>query len=104
MDEAQRAQRLDQGEAPGIEAAQRLVAFEEHLPLPLPLLVPPGDAPGLARAMIILARDAQLRARYSAAARHRVLEFTTDRMVERTLEVYRSIEEPSRADSHGEPG
>jgi len=68
------------------------------------LLVPPGDAPGLARAMIILARDAQLRARYSAAARHRVLEFTTDRMVERTLEVYRSIEEPSRADSHGEPG
>ena len=68
------------------------------------LLVPPGDAPGLARAIVILARDAQLRARYSAAARSRVLEFTTDRMVERTLEVYRSIGRSSRADSQGDNG
>jgi len=68
------------------------------------LLVPPGDAPGLARAIVILAGDAQLRARYSAAARQRVLEFTTDRMVERTLEVYRSIEGPSRAGSQGDNG
>jgi len=56
------------------------------------LLVPPGDAAGLARAIVILARDAPLRARCSAAAQKRVQEFTADRMVERTEEVYRSIE------------
>lgn len=61
------------------------------------LLVPPGDAPGLARAMVVLARDAALRAGYSAAARKRVLEFTADRMVERTAQVYRSIEQSSRS-------
>ena len=55
------------------------------------LLVPPGNAPALARAMVILAQDPQLRAQYSAAAQRRVLEFTADKMVERTEDVYRSI-------------
>jgi len=58
------------------------------------LLVPPGNAPALARAMVILARDPQLRRLYSAAALRRVMDFTADRMVERTEEVYRSIEAP----------
>ena len=44
-----------------------------------------------ARAMIILGQDRQLRARYSAAALSRVMDFTADRMVERTEDVYRSI-------------
>jgi glycosyltransferase involved in cell wall biosynthesis len=56
------------------------------------LLVPPGNAPALARAMILLARDPALRSRYAAAARERVGAFTADRMVEGTLAVYRSIE------------
>jgi glycosyltransferase involved in cell wall biosynthesis len=56
------------------------------------LLVPPGNAPALARAMVLLARDRALRSGYAAAARGRVLEFTSDRMVEGTLAVYRSIE------------
>lgn len=60
------------------------------------LLVPPGNAPALARAMVILAEDPELRARYSAAALTRVLAFTADRMVERTEEVYRSILPPSK--------
>lgn len=56
------------------------------------LLVPPGNAPALARAMILLAGDPALRSRYAAAAKTRVLEFTADRMVERTGEIYRSID------------
>ena len=56
------------------------------------LLVPPGNAPALARAMVLLARDRALRSGYAAAAKERVLEFTADRMVEGTLTVYRSIE------------
>ena len=56
------------------------------------LLVPPGNAPALARAMVLLARDRALRSGYAAAAKERVLEFTADRMVEGTLAVYRSIE------------
>jgi glycosyltransferase involved in cell wall biosynthesis len=58
------------------------------------LLVPAGNAPALGRAMVILAGDANLRARYSAAALTRVQEFTADRMVERTEDVYRSIPPP----------
>ena len=55
------------------------------------LLVPPGNAPALARAMVILAQDPRLRAQYSAAAQKRVQDFTADRMVEKTEDVYRSI-------------
>ena len=58
------------------------------------LLVPPGNAPALGRAIVILARDAPLRARYSAAALQRVMEFTSDAMVEKTERVYQSIERP----------
>jgi glycosyltransferase involved in cell wall biosynthesis len=56
------------------------------------LLVPPGNAPALARSMILLARDRALRSGYAAAAKERVREFTADRMVEGTLSVYNSIE------------
>jgi glycosyltransferase involved in cell wall biosynthesis len=55
------------------------------------LLTPPGNAPALARAMIILASDAGLRARLREAARQRVQEFTADRMVEKTEAVYASL-------------
>jgi glycosyltransferase involved in cell wall biosynthesis len=55
------------------------------------LLTPPGDAPALARAVLILSRDGDLRRRLAAAARQRAAEFTIDRMVERTLEVYASL-------------
>ena len=65
------------------------------------LLVPPGNAPALARAIVILAKDPQLRARYSAAALKRVLQFTTDRMVDATEAVYRSIGQPSLEGSSG---
>lgn len=54
------------------------------------LVVPPGDADALADALRTLVEDANLRARLGARARERVLaEFTRDRMVERTLAVYR---------------
>jgi len=60
------------------------------------LLVPPGNAPALARAIVILAEDPRLRARYSAAALSRVMDFTADRMVEKTESIYRSIGRPFR--------
>lgn len=53
------------------------------------LLVPPGRADALARAMHRLAEDAQLRSAMGRRARERVMtEFTLERMVERTLDVY----------------
>jgi len=55
------------------------------------LLTPPGDAPVLARAVVILSRDRDLRQRLAGAARQRAAEFTIDRMVERTAEVYASL-------------
>ena len=58
------------------------------------LLVPPGNGPALARAMVLMARDPRLRARYSAAAQARVLDFTIERMVGGTEDVYRSIRAP----------
>jgi len=60
------------------------------------LLVPPGNAPALARAIVVLAEDPQLRARYSAAALKRVMEFTADSMVEKTENIYGSIGQPAR--------
>ena len=56
------------------------------------LLVPPGNAPALARGIVLLAQDPRLRASYSAAALKRVQEFTADRMVQRTEDVYRSVD------------
>jgi glycosyltransferase involved in cell wall biosynthesis len=55
------------------------------------LLSPPGNAPALARSIVILARDGGLRARLREAARERVREFTAERMVERTEAVYASL-------------
>jgi glycosyltransferase involved in cell wall biosynthesis len=55
------------------------------------LLTPPGDAPALARAVVTLSRDGDLRQRLSIEARRRVAEFTIDRMVDCTAEVYASI-------------
>lgn len=55
------------------------------------LLVPPGNAPAMARAMVLLAGDAPLRERLVGAARRRVREFAAERMIERTEAIYRSL-------------
>jgi glycosyltransferase involved in cell wall biosynthesis len=52
-------------------------------------LVPPGDVPALEDTMRTLARDEGLRRQVGHAARERVLsEYTVERMVEQTLDVY----------------
>ncbi len=54
------------------------------------LLIPPGDVEALVGAMRTLLGDEGLRRRLGEAAQRRVLtEYTVERMVERTLEVYR---------------
>jgi glycosyltransferase involved in cell wall biosynthesis len=54
------------------------------------VLIPPGDAQALAKEMSRLISDPPLRQRLGEAARNRVLaEYTIERMVERTLDVYR---------------
>jgi glycosyltransferase involved in cell wall biosynthesis len=54
------------------------------------ILVPPGDAAVLANEMSTLLSDPSLRQRLGEAARRRVLaEYSIERMVERTLDVYR---------------
>jgi glycosyltransferase involved in cell wall biosynthesis len=56
------------------------------------LLVPPGDAAALARAMEKLARDPELRAGLGRAGRARVRErFGLERMIEETLAVYGEV-------------
>jgi L-malate glycosyltransferase len=55
------------------------------------LLIPPGDAPALARAIRTLLEDVSLRARLVAEARRRAGEFSIDHMVERTEAVYRTL-------------
>lgn len=53
------------------------------------LLVPPGDHQGLAAAINRLLANADLRARLGQAARERVIrEFSVDRMVDETVDVY----------------
>lgn len=53
------------------------------------VLVPPRDAPALARAIVALLRDESLRRRYGQAGLARVRErFTVDRMVAETAAVY----------------
>ena len=54
------------------------------------LLVPPGNVDALANVMRMLLANEALRRRLGEAARRRVLaEYTVERMVEQTLEVYR---------------
>ena len=56
------------------------------------LTVPPGDADALASAINLLLDDADLRAQYGKAARRRAeQEFSLDRMVGRTLELYEKV-------------
>ena len=56
------------------------------------LLSEPGDAAGLAAAMLRLAGDPDLRGRLGAAGRARALaEFTQERMIERTLKVFEEV-------------
>ncbi len=56
------------------------------------LLVEPGDATALASALTRLLDNPELRSRLGSAARHRVeSEFTADRMVARTFDVYRDV-------------
>jgi glycosyltransferase involved in cell wall biosynthesis len=56
------------------------------------LLVPPGDAPGLARAMLALAQDPQRMARMGEAARARVLSgFTEQHVIEAVAGMYREL-------------
>ncbi len=58
------------------------------------LTVPPGDVAALTEALQRLVTDAGLRDRLGRQARERArAEFTTDRMVERTLEVYAEARE-----------
>lgn len=56
------------------------------------LTVPPGDVPALAEALQTLVADESLCARLGAQARERArAQFTVDRMVDRTLEVYAEL-------------
>ncbi|HXH28405.1 MAG TPA: glycosyltransferase, partial [Candidatus Polarisedimenticolia bacterium] len=69
-----------------LEGVSEIVEDRRHA-----LVVPPGNVAALARAIVLLASDADLRRRLSAAARARVREFSSDRMIERTEAVYRSL-------------
>jgi len=57
------------------------------------ILVPAGDAERLARAVQKIAAAPGLRAELTARGRERVREFSMDRMVERTLEIYQQVTE-----------
>jgi glycosyltransferase involved in cell wall biosynthesis len=83
--------------------ASRIGAIPELVSMPgvNGLLVEPGDVEELASNMARLAGDDGLRARLGAAGRQRVLsEFTLERMIDRTLDVYdaaRARFRPARA-------
>ena len=55
------------------------------------LLSPPGDAQALADHVVRLLSDRDLAASFTARGRSSVLDFSVDRMVERTLDVYTRI-------------
>jgi glycosyltransferase involved in cell wall biosynthesis len=56
------------------------------------LLVPPGDAGALAGAILDLARDRPRRLQLGAAAReHVIANFSADRMVDRTIDLYEEL-------------
>jgi glycosyltransferase involved in cell wall biosynthesis len=55
-------------------------------------LVPPGDSDALAEALVTLRRDGVKRERLGIAGAERLRrQFTLERMVERTIEVYRAV-------------
>ncbi len=59
------------------------------------LAVPPADPPALADALLRLLKDPPLAERLAAEGRRTVeKEFTADRMVERTIELYRRLLDP----------
>ena len=55
------------------------------------LLSPPGEAPALGENIVRLLSDPDFAAFLAARARTRVEEFSVNRMVDRTIEVYRSV-------------
>ena len=56
------------------------------------LVVPPGDVVALATALRTLFADSTLRERFGAAGRRRVAqEFTSARMAERSVALYREV-------------
>ena len=75
--------------ASALDGVREIVDDERH-----GLLTPPGDSDALGRAIMRLAADRDLGTRLASSARQRVREFTLDSMVERTAQVYRSIQEP----------
>ena len=67
-------------------------------------LVPPRDAGAMAGRLVLLLKDAALRARLGTAARARASErFTVERMVERTAGVYASLAGTRRAAGSARP-
>ena len=65
---------------------------EVVLPGKTGLLVPPSDPQAFADGILQLAGDADLRARYGEAGRHRVRQhFGLDRMVDETLALYEEV-------------
>jgi L-malate glycosyltransferase len=72
--------------APSLDGLEELVEDGRH-----GLLSPPGNAPALARSIVLMASDDRLRSRLSIAARERVGEFTSEKMVDSTEAVYRAV-------------
>ncbi len=72
-------------------AATRAGGIPEMLEGGAGLLVPPGDGPALAQAVLSLITDPATRARVLAQADARLTAFTDNRMTERVLRVYRSL-------------
>jgi glycosyltransferase involved in cell wall biosynthesis len=63
-------------------------------------LVPPGDSDALAEALVTLRRDGVKRERLGIAGAERLRrQFTLERMVERTIEVYRAVLDESGSSS-----
>jgi glycosyltransferase involved in cell wall biosynthesis len=77
--------------ATALDGVEEIIEDARHA-----LLTTPGDDRALAGAITRLARDRDLRVRLAAAARRRVEDFTVDRMVEATIQVYGSLRQGER--------